>query len=231
MKFLLLFLVLCPILAWGQMWNDDFEDGDIADWQTYGDGTWGLVSDGSLCLEQSNSSASDSWAMPDAVDNQADYIMTARVKVLGFSSDGAVEILCRMDNGDIHFGIGHMTGFDGIYIYDDINGVFADSMTMSISYGEWYHYQAKLQGDDVKFKVWREGDAEPVDYQLSAVVTGWNAGKIGVRTSNASARWDDLILLEADMPVPSVGPIGLLILMLILLLAGGYALRRVYLHA
>ncbi len=231
MKWLILLLILCPALAWGQIWNDNFDDGDITDWEMYGDGSWGLVSDGSLCLEQSNMSASDSWAVPDAITDQADYIMKARVKVIGFSADGAIEILCRMDNGDIHFGIGHMTGFDGIYIYDDNNSLIADSMTMSITYGEWYHYMAYLNGDAVKFKVWHEGDAEPVDYQLSAIVTGWNAGMVGVRTSNASARWDDLIIIPANIPFPSLSPIGISILALMLVLTGAYALRRAYRRA
>jgi hypothetical protein len=232
----LMMLALLPSITFGQIiWSDDFESGTAGQppqgWTAYDGGTpngnWTIVDDDSKALEQSNASAFDTWCVPDDSPNLSTLCLKAKVKIIDMDGEGAVDILARMDNGDIHFGYGDDgAGSSGLYIYDDFAGVMLAILDYPLQLNTWYYFKACLCGGELKLKVWDADSPEPDEYLVEASTAYTSPGSIGVRTSSASARFDDIEVHGSCGAVPTMSQWGLITLVTLMVIVGIVILRR-----
>jgi len=93
------FLALCFVFATSAqttLFSDNFQDGDQAGWSRSG-GTWTVVTDGSLVMRQSGTSA-DARARAGST-TWTDYSVQARVKPIAFGGAGRyVALFARAEN-------------------------------------------------------------------------------------------------------------------------------------
>ena len=219
MKRLILLLWLIPSLAIGQLWSDNFEDSDVSDWTFEGGGNWNLLTDQSICLDQSSDQPEPTAALPLTCPVLSDYLVKAKVKITSSPTmNSAIEILARHGSSDICFGFALNPQFHGLYINDGYNVVRVDSVSYSWHFNTWYNVLVFLKGDYVQMKVWEVGSIEPGTYQLGGVVSGWESGPAGLRVIYANARYDDIEIHEIPDSIPSLSGPWLLLLVISMIL-------------
>ena len=166
------------------VFTSDFESGSSG-WSKSG-GTWSVVSDGSHVFQQSD--ASSARAREFAGDTGwTDYSVRARVKATAFGSSTAVAALtARVNSATKMYRLSLVGG--GKVQLEAMSGstiTVLGSLSRSLSTSTWYTLGLTVSGHTVSGTV----DGTSVG---SATDSSISAGRIGLLTENASARFDDV---------------------------------------
>lgn len=206
MKWLILLCALIPAIVSGQVWSDDFDDGDISDWTFTGDGSWASVFDTivqyqnnviSNCLAQTSSSASESSGISNNCPAMGNYLITVRVRVLELEEAGTVAILGRVQSRNIQFGITKTGGLTQLFIYDANAGAVLATTNYTIELGAWYWLYCSLMDDVAMLRIYKQYNYPPIYSQLFATISGPPTGGTGMATTGgAVAHFDDFLAQE-----------------------------------
>jgi hypothetical protein len=198
-------LVAVPATLYASLsWQgDDFEQdkvgGQAEGWRGYGNksatGDWQVVQDRSKCLVQTDAfieNARTVNAMSSGFAPECTLSVDIRVDKIGFN--GAVEVMigATEQGGCLYVGYGCVHGRCGFHIFDG----FTDSMLavgpMDAGLGRWYRLDIRVHERDVSLTVYTTGNPQTRLMSLAAVSSETPHGEIGLRTSHASARFDNV---------------------------------------
>ena len=185
------------------LFSDNFEDGNANGWSR-SNGTWAIVTDGSLVFRQSatNTDArvragSTSWT---------DYSVQARVKAIAFNGTGRyVALIARAENSNHFYYLALQNGNQLVLakrIGDTITTLASRSFTVSLN--TFFTLRVDVRGASLT------GFVNGVQ-QLAATDGEIPAGAIGGATFFASGSFDDVVVtsLSGPPPVPPPAPTGL----------------------
>ncbi|MEU7620642.1 LamG-like jellyroll fold domain-containing protein [Micromonospora rifamycinica] len=179
------------------LFSDDFTDGDTAGWSKSG-GSWGVVTDGSPALRQSNAD-SDNARLFAGSTGWADYTVQARVKPLSLGAAGQVGLLARASGATRYYRLALLSG-NQVQL-QAVNGsavTVLASATRTVTTGTWYTLAVEATGTTVRGSV----DGLPVGQATSPLIA---AGRIGVQTAAATAAFDDVLVRDGGI-APTTPP-------------------------
>jgi CubicO group peptidase (beta-lactamase class C family) len=162
---------------------DDFEDGDHEGWTTYSstlDDSQAFVEDGRLVLDRPAGGSANPWH----------WFGTAWSASLGDSTyhDGTIGVTFRIDEPGttflvfgrwyfVQFMLHEVDGEYALVINGAGEGLFGYSALARVpftpEFGADYRMEARFVGPDLSLKVWKVGDEEPAEPQLTAVEREW----------------------------------------------------------
>jgi pectate lyase len=181
--------------------SDNFEDNSISDWSKSG-GTWAVVTDGSRAAEQSNT-GSDRARLFNGQTSWANYTVQARVKPLSFNGSNRLVALASRASGSTTMYRLALINANRVEL-QAMNGssiVVIGSASLTVSTGTWYTLRIEASGSTLRGFV--NGT------QVAAGTNTMNsAGRIGLFTEFASARFDDVVVTDSAGGTPSTSPTG-----------------------
>lgn len=169
------------------LFADDFEDGDTGGW-SISDGTWSVVSDGTLALRQSTSAA-DARVYTGGV-TWSSYTVQVRVKPITFAVDSHIGLLARVGSGTRFYRLA-LIERNQVQL-QAVNGAAVTvlaSATYPIDTLVWYTIALELDGTTVRGLI----DGVPV---VQGVGTHTGSGKVGLQTVFATASFDDVVVSQ-----------------------------------
>ncbi|MBO4210964.1 DUF1080 domain-containing protein, partial [Micromonospora echinofusca] len=163
---------------------DDFSDGNHSGWSQSG-GTWSVVTDDSQVLHQAKADT-DNARLFAGSSSWTDYAVQARVKPLTLPADGAVGLLARASGSTTFHRLVLLPG-DQVRLEAVKSGASTVLGTASrtVGTGTWYTLKIEVAGNTVRGYV----DGTLIGSGTSTVSA---AGRIGVQTRYATARYDDV---------------------------------------
>jgi hypothetical protein len=181
------------------LFSANFETGSSG-WSKSG-GDWSLVADGSQTLQQSNTgtdrarqfAGSTSWTT---------YSVEARVKPLAFGSGGVVALAARVSGSTKMYRLA-LTDTNRIelqYMNGSAVTVLA-AVSRTVVPGSWYRLRIDTSGSTITGSV----DGTVIGSGTSSAIP---AGRIGLFTGYASARFDDVVVSDSATTPPSSSPSG-----------------------
>ncbi|BCL18012.1 pectinesterase family protein [Micromonospora sagamiensis] len=182
----------------GTLFSDDFSDRDTAGWSRSG-GTWSVVDDDSPALHQARADTDDARLFAGS-SSWVDYAVQARVKPLTLPTNGAVALLARASGSTTYYRLALLPG-DQVRLEAVRSGAVTvlGSLSRPVVAGTWHTLRIEVTGSTVRGHV---------DGTLVAAGTGTiAAGRIGVQTRYATARYDDVTVTSGTAtptPTPSV---------------------------
>ncbi|MEU6077901.1 family 16 glycoside hydrolase [Micromonospora sp. NPDC047074] len=167
------------------MFSDDFNDGEAGGWSESG-GTWSVVTDGSGVFQQAR--ASSKLARQFAGQTSwTDYQVQARVKPLSFgSSNSLVGLAARSTSSTKMYRLALLGS--GRAELQAVNGSQITSLGsafLGVAAGSWYALRIEAAGSTIRGFV----NGTQVGSGTSSLAS---AGRIGLITSYASGRFDDV---------------------------------------
>ena len=66
------------------------------------------------------------------------------------------------------------------------------SSTFTFDDNEYYTLKVSAVGDDLSAKIWQTSEAEPADWDITAVDTSYTQGKIGITTTTNTTSFDNV---------------------------------------
>jgi pectate lyase len=177
------------------VFSSDFESGSTG-WSKSG-GTWSVVSDGSQVFQQSD--ASSERAREFAGDTGwTDYSVQARVKATSFGSGTAVAALtARVSSATKMYRLS-LVGGTKVQL-EAMSGstiTVLGSLSRSLATSTWYTLKLTVSGHTVSGTI----DGTSVG---SATDSAISAGRIGLLTEHASARFDDVVVDSSGGTTPT----------------------------
>ncbi|GIH10557.1 hypothetical protein Rhe02_86240 [Rhizocola hellebori] len=180
------------------LFSDDFTDGDTSGWSKSG-GDWSVVSDGSPVLQQGklDSELARQFAGSTGWTN---YTVQARVKPTGFSGTGAFAgIAARSTGATTMYRLVLLSGRAEMQMANGSSVTVIGGVNMSVSTSTFYTLSITVSGSTITGRV-----------NGSVVGSGSNsqysAGRIGLLTFHATARFDDVLVTDTATTPPSSNP-------------------------
>jgi pectate lyase len=195
-------LFLAPAASAATLFSDSFESGLASTWSKSG-GTWGLATDGSSVLQQSNA-GSDLAREFNGSTSWTDYTLQARVKPLSFAATGTyVGIAARASSPTTFYRLVLLSGNQAQLQVDKGGAVSAiGTAALTVSTGTWYTLRIDVSGSTVTGFV----NGTQVGSGTSTVSP---TGRIGLQTFQASANFDDVAVTSVgaapSSPPPATG--------------------------
>ncbi|SCE84072.1 Protein of unknown function (DUF1565) [Micromonospora matsumotoense] len=180
------------------MFSDDFADGDTAGWSKSG-GTWGVVTDGSPAVRQSNVGSENARLFTGST-GWTDYLVQARVKPLSLGPGGQVGLLARAAGATRYYRLALLPG-NQVQL-QAVNGgavTVLAGISHPVATGTWHTLAVEVTGGTVRGRV----DGVFVGEVTSSLI---GAGRIGLQTAYSSASFDDVLVRNADIP-PTTPPV------------------------
>ncbi|MBN1422434.1 MAG: PKD domain-containing protein [Planctomycetes bacterium] len=187
-------ILLPTCLPAGTLW-EDFEDGDLAGWTTWG--TWTVV-DGVAVTESRGACSSEGSFLVVGDSNWRDYTVEARTRVTELLGAGEMAVIVRADltesdpKGEA-FGFRHDICWGGhrtIETWVNWFKVKPPSCTM----GEWHRIKVRVMGNSFDFFI---DDLALAHFDTANVRPG---GSVGVAFSGAHAEVDEIMISSPDIP-------------------------------
>ncbi len=180
------------------LFSDDFQDGNSSGWSKSG-GEWSVVSDGSQVLQQSKLDSelarqfagSTSWA---------NYTVQARVKPTGFDGSGAFAgIAARSTGSTTMYRLVLLSGRAELQMANGSSVTVIGGVNMSVSTSTFYTLRISLSGSSISGFV----NSTQVG---SGSNSQYSAGRIGLLTNHATARFDDVLVTDSTTTPPTSQP-------------------------
>jgi hypothetical protein len=166
--------------------SDDFNSGSTSKWSPLS-GSWSIVTDGTKAYSGTNTSGnarssagSSSWT---------DQTIVARVKPVSFSgTDRFVAVFARFQDASNYYYV-TLRSSGKLELKKLVGGAATTlaSKAMTVTTGTWYTVKLQIVGTSLKAYV--NGVL-----QASATDTRFTAGKVGLGTYYATARFDDVVV-------------------------------------
>jgi cell division septation protein DedD len=171
----------------------DFQSGANG-WSKAG-GDWSVVKDGSDVLQQTNTGTAKAREFAGST-KWANYSLQARVKPLVFGSGGVVALASRAAGAAKMYRLA-LTGANRVELQymDGSNTTVLASASRAVSTGSWYTLRLDAYGSTI---------AGYVNGSLigTATTTAITAGRVGLFTGFASARFDDITVTDSTTTTP-----------------------------
>jgi pectate lyase len=200
-------LATAAVLAYGApaafadtLLTDNFEDGNSTGWST-SSGSWSVVSDGSLALRQSGTSA-DSRALAGTT-SWSNYGVTARVRPTAFgAANRFVGVIARARTSSQYYAL-VLTGSGGVQIIKRAGGspVVLGTGTAGVTTGTWATVRLEANGSSLRGFV--NGALA-----VTASDTAFATGRVGLAAWYASASFDDVDVATVSGTPPTDQPPG-----------------------
>src|SRR5690349_2294407 len=163
--------------------SDDFEDGNASGWSKSG-GTWAVVADGTQVLRQSD--AASTLAREFAGDSSwTDYTVTAKVKAVSLTGDGATAGIAARAGGAHQFD--RLVLAPNTARLEEVRGstvTVLGSKTLTSAASGWHTLRVDVSGGTVT------GYVDGVSVGSGA--TKLTSGRVGLLTTSAVASFDDV---------------------------------------
>ncbi|HEU4386952.1 MAG TPA: family 16 glycoside hydrolase, partial [Blastocatellia bacterium] len=185
------------------LFSDNFQDGNANGWSR-SNGTWTVVTDGTLVFRQS-STTTDARARA-GLTSWTDYSVQARVKPIAFGSAGRyVALITRAENSNHFYQLALQNGNQLVLarrVGDTVTTLASRSFTVTTN--TFFTLRIDAQGSSLRAFV--NGTQ-----QLTATDSTFPAGAIGVGTFFASGSFDDVVVtsLSGQQQNPPPAPTGL----------------------
>lgn len=187
-------------LSVGALFRDDFEDVQESQgrWEDVS-GSWN-ISNG--VYNQSNDKAGVD-AVSYAGENMTDFVIEVKINVISSKtgSNTALIIFRYVDSGNYYyFGVRYELTTNAIYLSKLVGGaleiIYLGNLPEKLSYNTWHTLKVKVNGTNIKCYI---DDVLMIDRDDSQ----FSMGKIGLRTWEASACFDDIRVY----PLPKQNPV------------------------
>ena len=171
-----------PILP---LFNDNFESGATTNWTVSG-GTWGVVTDGSYCYEQSNGTLSSAMTVAGSA-NWTNYSVQAKIKLLS-GTNAALNFRC-LDSND-KYSIVLSSGNPGLVeLQRQFAGTWTNLAAVPYTITTGYMYTVTGVANGSNLWIYINGNL-----LLTATDTSLTSGQVAFATSHASAEFYDLAI-------------------------------------
>jgi hypothetical protein len=194
-------IVVTPANA-ATLFSADFESGATG-WSKSG-GDWSVVADGSQAFQQASTTTDRAREFAGST-SWANYTVQARVKPLAFGSGGVAALVSRASGATTMYRLA-LTGTNRVEL-QYMNGgsvTVLAGVSRTVAPGTWYTLRIVASGSTISGYI---GGALVGTANSTAI----GAGRIGLFTGYASARFDDVSVTDAvttppTSPVPSPSP-------------------------
>jgi hypothetical protein len=176
------------------LFSADFESG-ASGWSKSG-GDWSLVADGSQVFQQANTGTGRARQFAGST-SWTNYSLQGRVKPLAFGSDGIAALASRASGSAKMYRLA-LTSTNRVelqYMNGSTITVLA-STSRTVATGTWYTLRLDTFGSTISGYV----DGALVGTATNTDIT---AGRIGLFTGYASARFDDIIVIDSATTPPT----------------------------
>lgn len=164
------------------------------------DALFGVTTLGSNSVLFSDSTANDIHSHADGNGNVwSDFELRGRMAIDHPSAAIGVTTYSQYRTGDAYYRLGRTSG--GPFVLEGRPALSCSSSGTPVTpaAGEWYRFELDVQdtgsSNQIRAKVWRQGDAEPSGYSLSCVDSSAqrpSGGRIGVWSGGTGSKyWDD----------------------------------------
>ncbi len=190
-------LVLVTPANAATLFNSNFESG-TSGWSKSG-GDWSVVTDGSQVFQQADTSVDRAREFAGST-SWTNYSVQARVKALAFGSGGLAALASRVSGATKMYRLA-LTGTNHVelqYMNGSSVTVLASS-ARTVAVGTWYTLRLDTSGSTISGYV----DGTLVGTATSTAIT---AGRIGLFTGFASARFDDVVVTDSTSTPPTTAP-------------------------
>ncbi|MFC0533992.1 LamG-like jellyroll fold domain-containing protein, partial [Phytohabitans kaempferiae] len=192
------FVLTVPNASAATLFSANFESGSSG-WSKSG-GDWSLTSDGSQTFQQSNT-GTDRARQFAGDTGWTNYSVQGRVKPLAFGGSGSVVALASRVSSSTKMYRLALTNANRVelqYMNGSSVTVLA-GVNRTVSTGTWYTLRIDTSGSTISGYV----DGSLVG---SATNTAVSAGRIGLFTGYASARFDDISVNDSGTTPPTTPP-------------------------
>ncbi|MBB5867223.1 hypothetical protein F4553_000602 [Allocatelliglobosispora scoriae] len=186
-------VMLTPASA-ATLFSADFESGSSG-WSKSG-GDWTLVADGSQTFQQSNTGTDRARQFAGST-SWTNYTVQARVKPLGFGSGGVSALVARSNGATTMYRLA-LTGANRVelqYMNGSTITVLA-GVSRTVATGTWYTLRITASGSSISGYI----DGTLIGTATNSAIS---AGRIGLFTGYASARFDDVLVTDSTTTPPS----------------------------
>lgn len=170
---------------------DSFEDGSASDWTT-SSGTWSVATDGTQRLQQGGTSAealarngSTLWT---------NYRFSSKLKLVSNTSSGGSVGMIFRHTDDNNYYVATLRQADNVLrLASKKAGVWTNltpDVSRTLSLGVDYTLEVRVQGPAIE--VYFNGESTPAITYTDPSPGALAAGRVGFRTVNATARFDDV---------------------------------------
>lgn len=178
----------------GSVFSDDFEDGDAAGWTT-SSGRWAVVDDDGNSVAEQTQFDGNTLRVASVTDCWSDVVVEARVKVLDFggnSTSYSANVFARYVDSETYYVLGINSGSNGqLFIGKAVPGGGFTRIATEGGFGfqdnedVWFTLRLEVVGTSLRAYLDDSLELEATDSQITS-------GGIGVGTTHASARFDDV---------------------------------------
>src|SRR6201991_4486550 len=181
------------------LFSDDFNDGNASGWSKSG-GDWAVVTDGSPTFTQSKADSELAREFAGTTSWTA-YSVQARVKPLGFSGSNRIVPLAARSSSATQMYRLALTNANRaeLQAVDGSSVTVIGSIGLTVSTGTWYTLRIDADGSSISGFV----TATRVG---SGSTSAHSAGRIGLVTAFASARFDDVVVSSIGSSPPTGNP-------------------------
>ena len=176
------------------LFSADFESG-TSGWSKSG-GDWSLVADGSQVFQQANTGTDRARQFAGST-SWTNYSLQGRVKPLAFGSDGIAALASRASGSAKMYRLA-LTSTNRVelqYMNGSTITVLA-ATSRTVATGTWYTLRLDTFGSTISGYV----DGALVGTATNTAIT---AGRVGLFTGYASARFDDIIVIDSATTAPT----------------------------
>lgn len=188
------FALAVPSAQAATLFSADFESGTTG-WSKSG-GDWATVSDGSQVFQQSNTGTDRARQFAGST-SWTNYSVQGRVKPVAFGSGGLAALASRASGATKMYRLA-LTGSNTVelqYMNGSAITVLA-SASRTVATGTWYTLRLDTSGSTISGYV----NGTLVGTATNTAIT---AGRIGLFTGFASARFDDIIVTDSTTTTPT----------------------------
>jgi len=174
------------VIVAGLQFSDNFENGS-ADNFTSVSGSWAVAADGTNVYKQSGAVGE---ALSVAGNNWwTDYTIQVDLKLYNAGSGGAAGILARYTDSNNYYMFRLHSGLGQVQLYKKAGGTFTLLQTapMTVNLNTWYTLMLVLNGSSIT------GYVNGLQ-QVSVTDSSLTSGRIGVRTFDQSAGFDNIVV-------------------------------------
>ncbi|MGM0437498.1 MAG: hypothetical protein ACQEQD_04435 [Bacillota bacterium] len=166
-------------------WTHDHWSTDYQDWDIIGDS--GTLGDQYLETENTSTNERDHLFVWDKIDddnNRDNVEIVAKLRTnKGYRNQNRLYVRASGSENDETAYYAELYNNDTFYVRKEVNGSISNLNSISYSFfiDTWYWMRLRVNGSDIKAKVWEDGETEPESWDIEETDTGiTGTGWVGV---------------------------------------------------
>jgi len=168
-------------LVFAGTWKDNFEDGNLADWEEAGEATKWKESKGVMVGELPPVERGTRSFLLTGDESWRDYTVEVKLRVVNLVGGDWCGILLRYNNTDSHYWFGISTAWTK-YAAGTANETREQEL-IRVNFAEWYELRAEVKKETLKLFV-----NDKLFFETDISLT---SGRVGLFIQNSTTEFDD----------------------------------------